>query len=145
MTIGDPPPDRPPHQGPSFGRSGKPFVATDAAHAVVKAAEQLNWDMSDADKFIRQVQHVEYGLSSEIEFAAILRWLGKCSFVHRLSEDALEDPARSLWTVPDLLAIFQHAHATCSALIEVKTSDDLVLKFKASYLRRLRAFAPTRR
>ena len=76
-----------------------------------------------------------------MEFAAILRWLGWCSFVHRLSDDVLEDSARSLWTVPDLFAVFTVSGQTSSALIEVKTSQDMLLKFKKSYLQRLHAYA----
>ena len=74
-----------------FGRTAKPFAATDAAHAVVKAAERAGWELTNSPNFLRLVQHVEYGLSSEMEFAAILRWLGWCSFVHRLSEDVLQE------------------------------------------------------
>lgn len=133
---------RPPTpERPQFGRAAKPFAETDAAHAVVKTAERLGWNISDPEKFLRQVQHVEYGLSAEIEFAAILRWLGWCRFVHRLSEEVLEDPAQSVWQVPDLFAVFRAGDQTSSALIEVKTSDDTVLKFKKSYLQRLRAYA----
>src|SRR5258705_4559418 len=125
----------------SFGRKAKPFASVDAAHAIVKAAEQVGWNISDVEKFLRQIQHVEYGLSSEMEFAAILRWLGWCAFVHRLSEDVLEDPARNLWIVPDLLAVFAVGGRTCSVLIEVKTGDDMVLTFRQAYLQRLRAYA----
>jgi Holliday junction resolvase len=140
--MNDPGPGQPlTPQASSLGRTAKPFVATDAAHAVVRAAEQVGWDISDIQKFLRQVQHVEYGLSSEMEFAAILRWLGWCSFVHRLSEDMLEDPARSLWAVPDLFVVFSADNQICTALIEVKTSDGTLLKFKKSYLQRLQAYA----
>jgi hypothetical protein len=128
-------------QPPSLGRAAKPFAATDAAHALVRAAEQVGWDIATPVKFLRQVQHVEYGLSAEMEFAAILRWLGWCGFVHRLSEDVLQDPARSRWNVPDLFAVFSTGGDTCSALIEVKTSEGAVLEFKKSYLERLQAYA----
>jgi Holliday junction resolvase len=130
-----------PSQGPRLGRTAQPFRTADAAHTIVKVADQLGWDMGNIDKFTRRVQHVEYGLSAEIEFAAILRWLGWCSFVHRLSEDVLEDEARSQWTVPDLLAVFQTGGDTCSAVIEVKTTEDKVLRFKAWYLKRLKDYA----
>ncbi|WP_037424796.1 hypothetical protein [Sinorhizobium sp. CCBAU 05631] len=126
---------------PGLGRTAKPFVSTDAAHAIVRAAEQVGWDVSDIDKFTRQVQHVEYGLSAEVEFAAILRWLGWCTFVHRLSDDVLEDPARNSWTVPDLFAVFQADGKTCTALVEVKTTKDAQLKIKTSYLQRLHSYA----
>jgi hypothetical protein len=101
-------------KSPALGRAPKPFTVTEAAHAVVRAAEQLGWDVSDPDKFLRKVQHVEYGLSAEMEFATILRWLGWCTFVHRLNDDLLQDPARSRWSVPDLFAAFDVGGEACS-------------------------------
>lgn len=123
------------------GRAQRPFDETTAAHTVVRAAESLGWDLSDPEAFLRHVQHVEYGLSAEIEFAALLRWLGTCIFVHRLSEDALADPSRAEWQVPDLFAVFSIDRETCSALIEVKTTGNHVLKFKKAYMERLQAYA----
>jgi hypothetical protein len=115
----------------SFGRAVKPFAPVDAAHTIVKVAEELDWNLGDVGKFIGLVQHVEYGLSAEVEFAAILRWLGWCKFVHRLNKEVLEDAANSLWTVPDLLAVFQLKGMECSALIEVKTTESTELRLKA--------------
>ena len=124
-----------------LGRTLRPFNSPVAAHTLARVAEALDWNFSDPEAFLRRVQHVEYGLSAEIELAALLRWLGTCSFVHRLSEDALEDPSRSVWQVPDLFAIFSVGGQTCSALIEVKTTENHVLKFKKPYLERLQAYA----
>lgn len=124
-----------------LARAKKPFDTTSAAHAVVQAAEALDWDLSDPEAFLRRAQHVEYGLSSEIEFAAILRWLGVCKFVHRLNEDRLADPSFPDLEVPDLLAVFEHAGARLNALIEVKTSDTNELRFTLPYLAKLRAYA----
>lgn len=124
-----------------LARAARPFSYPDAAHAVVKAAEQIGWDFGEPEKFLKRVQHVEYGLSAEMEFAAILRWLGLCAFVHRLNEDLLEDSERSLWNVPDLFAVFTSGGSTFSALIEVKTGDELKLQFKKRYLDRLRNYA----
>lgn len=123
------------------GRAQRPFDETTAAHTVVRAAESLGWDLSDPEAFLRHVQHVEYGLSAEIEFAALLRWLGTCTFVHRLSEDVLADPSRAEWQVPDLFAVFSIDRETCSALIEVKTTENHVLKLKKAYMERLQAYA----
>jgi len=64
--------------GKNLGRDQRPFASTDAAYAVARVAESLNWNLADTQAFLRQAQHVEYGLSAEIEFAAILRWLGRC-------------------------------------------------------------------
>ncbi|MEW5423917.1 hypothetical protein [Amorphus sp. 3PC139-8] len=43
--------------------------------------------------------------------------------------------------MPDLLAVFQTGGETCSAVIEVKTTEDTVLKFKTRYLQRLKEYA----
>ena len=131
-------PDRKPQE---LGRTQRPFDETTAAHTVVRAAEDMDWDLTDPEAFRRRIQHVEYGLSAEIEFAALLRWLGTCAFVHRLSENAFTDPSRAVWQVPDLFAVFSVGEETSSALIEVKTTKDHVLKLKKSYLERLRAYA----
>ncbi len=127
--------------GKNLGRDQQPFAATDAAHAVVRSAESLNWNLADTQAFLRRVQHVEYGLSAEIEFAAILRWLGRCRFVHRLSEEVLKDPAHDTMEVPDLLAVFSDGGDKRAALIEVKTSDELTLVWTRSYLEKLNAYA----
>jgi len=118
-----------------------PFQSTTAAHTVVRVAEQLGWNLADPEHFLRRVQHVEFGLSAELEFAALLRWLGTCPFVHRLSEDVLEDASQKVWQVPDLFAVFSANGQICSTLIEVKTTDDGVLKFKKDYLEHLQAYA----
>jgi Holliday junction resolvase len=124
-----------------FGRPKKPFDPVAAGHIVSRVAESLGWDMTDTESFLRRAQHVEYGLSAEIEFATILRWLGWCRFVHRLNEDVLKDPAYSTVQVPDLLAVFELGHEQFTALIEVKTEDELTLRFKKSYLEQLRSYA----
>jgi hypothetical protein len=56
-----------------------PFDWTEAGHVVVRAGEAVNWDLSDPAGFVKRVQSIEYGLSTETEFAAILSWLGRCS------------------------------------------------------------------
>jgi hypothetical protein len=123
------------------GRPMLPFSTTRAAHAVAQAAESLGWDFSDPDAFLKRIQHVEYGLSAEIEFAAILRWLGLCKFVHRLNDDALTDPQFGELEVPDLFAVFTHGEERRSVLIEVKTTEGMSLHFTKPYIERLRAYA----
>ena len=103
--------------------------------------EETGYSIADSDAFVRRVQHVEYGLSAEIEFGALLRWLGACPFVHRLSEDLFRNPTRSEWQVPDLFAVFQNGNLTCTAMIEVKTTSNHTLRLKTNYLARLQAYA----
>ena len=102
--------------------------------------EDSDYSIDDPDAFLRRVKNVEYGLSAEVEFAAILRWLGVCRFVHRLNRETLADTG-SEWTVPDLLAVFGSGGVRCSAAIEVKTTSDMMLSLKRDYLARLKAYA----
>jgi Holliday junction resolvase len=125
----------------AVGRQKKPFDAINAAHLVARVAESLDWNLSDTEAFLRRAQHVEYGLSAEIEFAAILRWLGVCKLVHRLSEDCLTDPALTDFTVPDLFTLFESRGHRQGAVIEVKTSETITLKMTPDYLAKLSAYA----
>ena len=102
--------------------------------------EECDYSIGDPDAFLRRVKSMEYGLSAEVEFAAILRWLGACPFVHRLNKETLADTG-SEWLVPDLLAVFRSGDLRCSAAIEVKTTWDLSLTLRRDYLARLRAYA----
>lgn len=70
----------------------RPFTSVDAAHAAVRIPEALNWNLADPQSFLRQAPHVEYRLSAEIEFAAILRWLGRCRFCPSVQRGGSERP-----------------------------------------------------
>jgi len=121
-------------------RAKSPFHAIDAAHTIVRVAESLDWQMGNISAFLKTAQHVEYGLSAEIELAAILRWLGSCCLIHRMSEDSFSDDSNE-HQVPDLLAAFRSEDRVLATLIEVKTTTDPILTLKADYLARLRAYA----
>lgn len=121
-------------------RSAKPFNAIDAGHVIARVAESLDWKIDDFPRFLKAAQHVEYGLSAEVELAAILRWLGSCQMVHRLSDDEfIADPKAQ--QIPDLLAMFQSADERVVTLIEVKTTQEPVLRMKLDYRERLAAYA----
>jgi hypothetical protein len=122
-------------------RQARPFATTAAAHAIVRVAEAMDWDIQDAEAFLKRVQHIEYGLSAEMEFATILRWLGICKFVHRISDDLLADDAFTDFKIPDLLAFFRHDHFESSAVVEVKTSEAPSLSFSKDYLHGLTRYA----
>ena len=102
--------------------------------------EECEYSVDDPDAFLRRVKNVEYGLSAEVEFAAVLRWLGACPFVHRLQGETLADGEGFDWLVPDLLAVFRSGSRTCSVAIEVKTTARETLVVKPEYLARLEAF-----
>jgi hypothetical protein len=100
----------------------------------LSASPKLNWNLADPQSFLRQAQLSNMGFRQTIEFAAILRWLGGCYFVHRLNEEVLKDPAHDTMEVPDLLAVFSDDGDTRAALIEVKTGDELSLVFSSRRL-----------
>src|SRR5689334_6244860 len=123
------------------GRVSRPFAAVDAAHTVVKAAEQLGYDLSDPEAFLQRAQLVEYGLTAEVEFAAVLCWLCARAVVHRLGEEVLYDKDVCAWEVPDLFAVFAIDSVTLGTVIEVKTTKANTLSFKKDYLAKLQAYA----
>ncbi len=84
---------------------------------------------------------MEYGLAAEVEFAAVLRWLGACPFVHRLQGETFADRTGFDWLVHDLLAVFKSGDLMCSTAIEVKTTARDILAIKPEYLARLEAYA----
>jgi len=129
-----------PEQKVSRVRPARPFRTIDGAHTISRAAEALGWNLSDVTRFISAAEHVEFGLSAELEFAAILRWFGPCRMVHRLGEDAFTAD-RSAQQVPDLIATFESGGERVVTLIEVKTTADPLLHLKADYLERLRAYS----
>ena len=124
-----------------IGRDKRPFDDVSTAHTIVTAIEACGYSIDDTDAFVRRVKNIEYGLSAEIEFAALLRWLGACPFVHRLQQEPFADGASSKWLVPDLLAVFRNGGLTCSAAIEVKTTRQHALRLKPDYIAKLNAYA----
>jgi Holliday junction resolvase len=119
-----------------------PFDWTEAGHVVVRAGEAVNWELSDPASFIKRVQSIEYGLSAETEFAAILSWLGHCSLVHRLDQDYFSSHSNEKWCIPDLFAIFEHDGIRAPVLIEVKTTRKLErLALRTSDLEAMQRYA----
>ncbi|MEN6333501.1 MAG: hypothetical protein ABFE01_04520 [Phycisphaerales bacterium] len=122
-----------------------PWNWTDAGHLVARAAEAVNWDVSDVDGFAKRVQSIDYGLSAETEFSAILAWLGRCSLVHRLDQECFSSHRSDNWKIPDLVSIFDHAGVRLTALIEVKTTARERLRFATSYLSSMQRYASAMR
>lgn len=118
-----------------------PFDWSTAGHALVRAGETLDWNISDLSQFTKRVQLIEYGLSAEVEFAALLAWLGRCPLVHRLDQDYFSSQGDSKWQIPDLVAIFDHSGARAQMLIEVKTTRKSPLRMRTSDLRAKQQYA----
>lgn len=118
-----------------------PFDWNAAGHVVAKAGEAVNWDFTDPDSFIKRVQSIEFGLTAETEFAALLSWLGRCSLVHRLEQDYFKSPKGGEWSIPDLFCLLEHEGEHCPVLIEVKTRKKERLTVRLSELESMRRYA----
>lgn len=117
------------------------FDWTMAGHTIVKAGEAVDWNFNDPDSFIKRVQSIEYGLSAETEFAAIVSWLGQCSLVHKLEQDYFTSLPGSEWSIPDLFCVFEHAGEQCPVLVEVKTRKQQRLVMRTSELDSMRRYS----
>src|SRR5687768_11327160 len=117
------------------------FDWTDAGHVVVQAGKSVDWEFADPTAFIKRVQSIEYGLSAETEFAAILSWLSRCSLVHRLDQDYFSSQSDRAWQIPDLFVVFEHQGARVPVLIEVKTRKRERLAVRTSDLESMQRYA----
>jgi Holliday junction resolvase len=98
---------------------------------------------ADADKIAKGVQRLQIGLPAEDEFSAILGLLGRCQLVHKLDQGQFPPESRSLYQVPDLIAIFDYHGRSIPVLIEVKTEKDATVSWRPDYRERLQRYADT--
>ena len=126
---------------PGWVRKARPFEATNAGHLVSQVAEELKWNLDDLSKFIKRAQHVEFGLDAEVEFAAVISWLGKCRLVHRLDQKRFSSFDDTDAGIPDLFSVFENDSSQFKCLIEVKTKRSDTLCFKKEYLDGLQQYA----
>ena len=106
-------------------------------HKILQAVEAIGHNLDDLGKFIGQVQHIDYGLNAEVEFATLLAWLGHCEMAHRLGQAVVSSDREQTWNVPDLFVVFRRGVERFSAMIEVKTTKERVLSFKPWYIENL--------
>ncbi len=126
----------------------RPLSHPDLTHVVVQVLQEMNYDVSDKDRFLKQAQNVDFGLSAEHEFAAIAAWLGRCRLIHQLGQERLCSLTfhRDM-IIPDLLMMIEHRGQMRSVLVEVKTTEcienpeDICLHARPQYLEALRRYA----
>jgi Holliday junction resolvase len=118
-----------------------PFKLNQKAHEILQAIEACDYKLDDLGLFIKQVQQFDYGLTAEVEFATLLAWLDQCEMVHRLDQKVWSSERDSKWNVPDLFAVFRRGTDRFSAMIEVKTTNDMERDFKPDYIEHLRRYS----
>jgi len=110
------------------------------SHTIFEAIACLG-SPKDPKLIADQVLRLWKGLSAEDELSLMLCWLGKCRLIHKL--DQLQTPplSKSIYQVPDLLVVFEHAGRSIPVLIEVKTSAKPALKWRLDYMEKLRNYS----
>lgn len=116
-----------------FIESESPFDDIELSHSVLKALRESGHNVQDREKFLNRLRHVEYGLTAQIEYAAILAWLGNCVLVHELGQDSYNSPQLGDIRIPDLFAVFCRNNKRFRALIEVKSTDELCIPWTKEY------------
>ena len=111
-------------------------------YLIYEALQQLG-PAPDPDEIVKKVQRLQIGLPAEDEFSVILGWLGRCQLVHKLDQSQFPPESRSLYQVPDLIAVFDYHGRSVPVLIEVKTDKDATHSWPPDYRERLHQYADT--
>lgn len=117
--------------------SKSPFNDVDFAHRVIEAIKKVGNSIEDEQAFIDRLRHVEYGLNAETECSVILAWLGNCSLVHKMST---EGHIPQDMKIPDLFAVFEKNGQILKTSVEVKSTEDLKLRWTDEYHRKLQNY-----
>lgn len=117
--------------------SKSPFNDVDFAHRVIEAIEKAGNSIEDEQAFIDRLRHVEYGLNAETECSVILAWLGNCSLVHKMS---IEGHIPQDMKIPDLFAVFEKNGQILKTFVEVKSTEDLKLRWTDEYHSKLQNY-----
>ncbi len=100
------------------------------AHQVIEAVRALGNNIKDGQSLIQRMRHVEYGLNAETECSAVLSWLGNCNLVQKLTcQGYIPEDMK----VPDLFAVFKKNKKELKAFIEVKSTNDLMIRWNNTY------------
>ena len=102
------------------------------ARTIQEVVNSLGWT-SDISALVKRINEMDNGLIQEDEFAYILNWSNKCSIVHKLDQFHIPPSSKELYTIPDLLAIFDKNGEKLKYFIEVKTSKDNKLSWTEKY------------
>jgi hypothetical protein len=112
-------------QDNKFAENKKPLDDHELSHLILQALGKIGHNPEDTEKFLKRLQHVDFGLSAEHECAAVLAWLGNCVMAHGLDQDGYMAVSLGEVQIPDLLVVFRQAEVQFSALIEVKCTHNL--------------------
>jgi Holliday junction resolvase len=112
----------------------------DVAHLLHEALAVLGWS-ADPQILANRLSLLHQGLPREDEFMVVASWLGRCKLIHKLDQAQAPSTSAEQFQVPDLLAVFDHEGKSVTVLVEVKSSNDRTLSFRADYRAKLLAYA----
>jgi Holliday junction resolvase len=128
---------------------------TDLAFKVLPAAKEIARELAtqgvaEADVLSlvsQRIKTLESGLSPEMEFIAVVNWLGRTRAISRIDQTPMprcNDFVPEL-KVPDIICLTSLYETTLSLVIEVKRSDDDKLVWTEKYITGLRRYAEVNR
>ena len=124
---------------------------TDLAFKVLPAAKEIARELAtqgvaeaDVVKMVSdRIKTLESGLSPEMEFIAVVNWLGRTRAISRIDQTPMPRCNNIVpdLKVPDIICIASLHERTLPLLIEVKRSDDDKLVWAERYITGLRRYA----
>ena len=95
-----------------------------AAYELWELAQFAKFNLKgDRDLLAERLRRMAAGLPFEDEFIALLIWLGRCRFVHKLEQPGWPRSSRHDYEVPDLLVFLSNDDGSVHpVLVEVKTT-----------------------
>jgi len=93
-----------------------------AALQLYEALDALGFDATQPDRLVDKLRQIDVGLPAEDECAAMLLWMGRCRFLHKLRQGQHPRESPKHYRVPDLLALFDFNGRQVPVLIQVKST-----------------------
>jgi Holliday junction resolvase len=112
----------------------------DKARIIQEVVNQFGWKY-DISQLIERVNQLDKGLLQEDEFIYIIKWLGRCKFIHKLDQLHIPSSSKSIYTIPDILVEVETPQGPKVFLIEIKTSQSDKLSWTKRYYEGLQNYS----
>lgn len=110
------------------------------ARIIQNVVNELGWK-DDLPQLIARVNQLDKGLIQEDEFIFIIKWLGRCKFIHKLEQLHIPVESKKKYTIPDILVEIETAEGLKTFLIEIKTSKKDKLSWTEQYYHGLQSYS----
>jgi Holliday junction resolvase len=106
---------------------------------ITEVLKEIDPSISPQEAFNR-IKQIDYGLSAEDEFLAIITWLGRCRLCHKNENVVFSSFSREKQVIPDLIAVFEFKKSVLPVAIEVKSTKTNQLNWTDSYYKSLLSY-----